>query len=139
MFSASNEIITIQGTSQPKENYTVVSRLTHYRQQFQVQHFGIKYVNIGEEHYSIHGHRFTVKKGEYLLNSYNREGEVCIESDQEVNGICINLTPTLIAEAAASFIRPDTAQPDLELDKFLGAFKIVAKKRVNLVNQTILV
>jgi AraC family transcriptional regulator len=116
-----NEVATLHGNNVPTENYAVVSRLTQFEQQFTGRHFGIKYVHRGTENYTLNHNKFAVNKGEYLLTSNNKEGKVCIDSKSVVEGICINLNTSLIAEAVASTIAPDTAQPDLDLDKYFGA------------------
>ena len=42
-----------------------------------------------------------------------------IDSNEWVRGICIDISPELLAEALASQLRPDTLCPDLNLDRFL--------------------
>ena len=84
--------------------------------------FSIKYVMDGEETYTINGIPYRVKAGQYLLVNNQAEGKVQIGSrNNDVKGLCINIKPEVIAEVAASRLKPDTAVADLELGMFLNS------------------
>lgn len=80
--------------------------------------FSIKYVLEGRENYTINGNRYEVKTGQFLLANKANEGLVEIDSNRLVNAICIDIAPQIIAEVVGSVIRPDTAEADLNLDRF---------------------
>lgn len=80
--------------------------------------FSIKYVLEGCENYTINGHRYEVKSGQFLLANKANEGLVEIDSNRIVNAICIDVAPKIIAEAVGSILRPDTPDADLNLDRF---------------------
>lgn len=80
--------------------------------------FSIKYVRRGCEQYTINGNSYHIRSGEYLLANYHAEGKLEIQSKQPVLGMCIDLPMYMVSEALASFIRPDTPYPDIDLDGF---------------------
>lgn len=80
--------------------------------------FSVKYVLDGCERYTVNGKRYHVTNGEYLLANTHSEGSVEIDSKQIVKGLCIDIAPEILSEVVASFIRPDTAIPDSDLDRF---------------------
>ena len=83
--------------------------------------FSIKYVSSGIESYKINGTKYDVKEKEYVLANQYSEGKVEIESKNTVKGICIDVSPEILSEVAASFIRPDTNFCDLSIDKFFNS------------------
>lgn len=99
-------------------NLVVFSKLKEIHANLSFRGFSIKYAFEGEETYTINGTKFKVGAGQYLLANNFAEGNVQIESKNPVKGICIDFDANLVAEAAASFSRPDTPIPDLSLDKF---------------------
>jgi AraC-like DNA-binding protein len=88
--------------------------------------FSIKYVCHGQESYQVNGNRFLIKAGEYLLANHHAYGTVEIE--QEVRGICIDVSPDLLSEAAASFLRADTPMADQGLDNFFNSPSFLESK-----------
>ena len=82
--------------------------------------FSIKYVVEGTELYSVNGNKYSVKNNEYLLANKFSEGYVEVDSKKAVKGICIDVEPKIISEVVASYLKPDAACSDLELDKFFN-------------------
>ncbi len=80
--------------------------------------FSIKYVAEGHERYFVNDNIYDVHAGQYILANDHATGKVEINSKTWVKGICIDVAPALISEALASRLRPDTLQPDANLDKF---------------------
>lgn len=80
--------------------------------------FSIKYVVSGIEDYIVNGNKYLVCDGQYILGNASCEGHVRIGGKKPVRGICIDIAPEVISEVMASFLRPDTAYPDIELDKY---------------------
>lgn len=80
--------------------------------------FSVKYVSHGNEKYTVNGHHYQIKTGEYLLANHFAEGVV--EIDKEVKGICIDVAPDMLSEVVASFRKPDTPLSDLNLDTFFS-------------------
>ncbi len=84
--------------------------------------FSIKHVVSGTESYCLNGQRFEVGAGEYLLSSRFSEGFVEIDSPRApVRGICIELAPSLLAEAVSSFRQPGATEADPGLDLFFDS------------------
>jgi AraC family transcriptional regulator len=101
-------------------NVVVFSMLKEFASSFQARSFSIRYVVEGVEHYKINGHGYSVGKGQYLLANNYAEGNVEIDGKQTATGVCIGLMANLVSEALASYCRPDTPVPDIELDKFFN-------------------
>lgn len=80
--------------------------------------FSIKYVAEGRERYHVNDNIYDVHAGQYILANDHASGKVEINSKTWVKGICIDVAPSLISEALAARLRPDTLQPDASLDKF---------------------
>lgn len=100
------------------DNIVVFSSLKEFYHPIKSQGFAVKYVLDGSEKYIINGKKYDVKAGRYLLTNYQLEGRVEIESSKNVNGICLNIQPRILAEVVASLKRPDTAFSDLSLGEF---------------------
>ena len=96
------------------------SAFRELRVQLPFKNFSVKYVVEGCEHYTLNGHRYSVRAGQYLLANQFTEGFVEIESAQPVKGMCISLAPQLMMEAVASHLQPGTPYPDLALDRFFS-------------------
>lgn len=82
------------------------------------RNFSIKYVVEGYELYRLKDHDYTIKNSQYLLCNTHCEGKVMIESKTQVNGICIDISPSIISEVVSTFLAPDTNIADLSLDNF---------------------
>lgn len=83
--------------------------------------FSVKYVSDGCEKYTVNGHPYQVKTGQYLLANHFAEGFIEIESKKPVKGICVDIAPDLLSEVVASQRRPDTPFPDIGLDTFFNS------------------
>lgn len=82
--------------------------------------FSIKYVVEGSELYSVNGNKYVVKDKQYLLANKHSEGFVEVDSKKSVTGICIDVAPSILSEVIASYLKPDAAVADLELDTFFN-------------------
>lgn len=80
--------------------------------------FAIKFVTEGAEHYTVNDQRYTVSAGSYLLLNGDMTASVEIGSRQNVKGICINISDSLIKDVLATMIRPDAPQADPGLADF---------------------
>lgn len=80
---------------------------------------GIKYVMHGEENYTDGFRRFKVKTGELLLGNSTFQGEVSIQSNEAVKGICIYISQHVLIEVAAFFQLEDDLQTILSKEDFL--------------------
>ncbi|RYU97682.1 hypothetical protein EWM59_00740 [Emticicia agri] len=96
----------------------IFSSLKEYHQPAKSEGFAIKYVVEGVERYKLNGKNYPITTGKYLLTNDTYEGNVEIESNRNVKGICININPQLITEVLASTKRADTAFTDNELGKY---------------------
>jgi AraC family transcriptional regulator len=61
---------------------------------------GVKYVAFGEEVYYANNKRFVVKQGEYMIGNDFTKSFVKIDQPDEVQGLCIDISPDIIAEVA---------------------------------------
>lgn len=100
------------------QNSLIFSSLRAYYQPVKAEGFAIKYVVEGVERYKLNYKNYPIETGKYLLTNDTYEGNVEVEADKNVKGICINITPAIIAEVLASQRRPDTAYTDSELGQF---------------------
>jgi AraC family transcriptional regulator len=83
--------------------------------------FSIKYVVDGSELYSVNGKRYIIRNREYLLANKFSEGFVEVDSKKSVTGICIDVAPDILSEVAGSYLKPDTAISDIDLDRFFNS------------------
>lgn len=104
-----------------KENKLVLSSLSRYYKPVNATGFSVKYVLDGTEVYTLGEEQYVVGPGSYLLSNRYKDGQVEIESNQPVKGICITLSPDLITSVVASMRRPDTSFPDEELGQFFNS------------------
>lgn len=104
-----------------RQNTVVFSSLRQFDHPVESQGFAIKYVAEGTEHYTLNGQWYPVCQHQYLLLNHTCSGRVAIESPAAVLGVCINLSPQLMAEIVASQRRPDTAFIDPELGEFFSS------------------
>jgi AraC family transcriptional regulator len=86
--------------------------------------FSIKYVVEGCESYEVNGQQYEVKAGEYLLANKSCEGRVAFEANSLVKGICIDLSPELMAEVIAHHLT-DSNSADLELSHYFNGEKFL--------------
>ncbi|MBS1572996.1 MAG: hypothetical protein JST62_11415, partial [Bacteroidetes bacterium] len=81
--------------------------------------FSLKFVLEGCEQYFIDGNLFKISKGEFLMGNHFSNGKLLIESDEEVKGLCIDISPEIIADVANSFNYQEITETDLDLEKLL--------------------
>lgn len=108
-------------TVQLNKNLVVFSALKEFYHTVKSQGFAIRYVVDGTEHYRLNGCDYPVGAGQYLLSNAESEGFVAVESAKKVNGICLNITPELLADVAATMRRPDTPYADMDLGLFFSS------------------
>lgn len=99
-------------------NSLMVSSLYEYHNPVSSNGFAVKYVAEGIEKYTLDRENFDVVTGSYLLSNTIKEGHVEINSQDPVEGICINLDETFFEGTIANIVRPDAAIPDNDLGKF---------------------
>ncbi|MCC6723732.1 MAG: helix-turn-helix domain-containing protein [Saprospiraceae bacterium] len=109
-----NEAINLPLTS----SLVNFSKFKELERKVPFRRFAIKYVVEGCEKYTINGRKFHLHQGQYLLANQKSEGSICIDSKKLVQGICIDLSTSILTEVVASHIRPDTQMPDNSLDTF---------------------
>jgi AraC family transcriptional regulator len=80
--------------------------------------FSIKYVLEGCENYTVNGNRFQVQNQHYLLANTHSAGAVEIDSEKIVKALCIDIAPSILSEVVASYLEPDSAIADQNLDRF---------------------
>jgi AraC family transcriptional regulator len=89
------------------ENSISHSLLTQIDVGVAMRGFSIKYVANGVERYHLNQKHFEVRPGRYLLAQPEHIGRVQVESKVTVEGLCINLSPRLMAEVIAVQQHPE--------------------------------
>jgi AraC family transcriptional regulator len=110
------------------KNSVVFSTLSDFYNAVNTEGFAIKYVVDGVERYTLDGEKYPILAGEYLLSNASNEGYVEIESRKTVKGVCINITPDMLAEVVSSHCVPDTAYSDLTLGLFFNSNHFLENK-----------
>lgn len=100
-------------------NSLKLSSLSEYCRPVDSSGLAIKFVVEGAERYTINKNPYTVAAGSYLLLNGEKDARVDIDSKRNVKGVCIHITNAVVADVAASFMRPDTAFADPDLASFL--------------------
>lgn len=90
--------------------------------------FSLKFVIEGCEQYLIDGSLFRVSKGEFLLGNHFSNGKLLIQSDEDVKGLCIDISPDIISEVAGGFRFPEMTEPDFDFEKYLVSEYFVENK-----------
>jgi AraC-like DNA-binding protein/nucleoside-triphosphatase THEP1 len=62
--------------------------------------FGVKYVASGEETYIANNKKYLVKQGEYIIGNDFTSSIVQINQPETVQGLCIDVAPSIISEVA---------------------------------------
>ena len=107
-----------QGFTESSMDYSV---LKQFYSKNSFRNFSIKYVIEGAEFYNVNGADFKIESDQYLLAGKQSSGEVTVNSQKNVRGICIDLMPEIISEVAANFIEPGAAITDLSIDTFFSS------------------
>jgi AraC family transcriptional regulator len=110
------------------DNTVVFSVLSDFYSVVNTKGFAIKYVVDGVERYTLDGEKYPIQAGEYLLSNASNEGFVEIESRKTVKGVCINITPNMLAEVVASHCVPNTAYADITLGQFFNSNHFLENK-----------
>ena len=118
MFQLFNDNVNAIEKIDCNDHTIIFSALNEFYRPLQSKGFAIKYVEAGNEKYTIDGEQFNLNSGQYLLSNLFTEGKVEIESKKNVTGICINIMPEILSEVVGSMLKPDTAEADIGLDTF---------------------
>jgi AraC family transcriptional regulator len=89
------------------ENGVSYSLLTQVDIPMSMRGFSIKYVTEGVEHYQLNRANYALRPQRYLLVHPEHNGRVLIHSPFDVKGLCINITPHLMAQIMATHQRPE--------------------------------
>ena len=73
-------------------------------EQYKAATYSIKYVLQGTEHYFLHGKKFSVSAGNFLLVNNHHPIDFFIRSRKKVNGFCIHLEERLLQEIYAGLL-----------------------------------
>ncbi|MEM1118160.1 MAG: AraC family transcriptional regulator [Bacteroidota bacterium] len=79
---------------------TVVSSVTEVDTTVRCEGVSLKYVRSGEEVYTTGGDVRVVRPGHFLLVNDGQEYHVGFRSDEAVEGLCVYLSPRLVADAS---------------------------------------
>lgn len=79
--------------------------------------YSIKYVLQGTEHYFLHGKKFSVSAGNFLLVNNRHPIDFFIRSRKKVNGFCIHLEEGLLQEMYAQAIFSGEQLLDMPFEK----------------------
>lgn len=83
--------------------------------------FSIKMVLAGCETYTINRRKFTLEPGNYLLANHHARGITHIGSRTLVKGLCIDISPEIMAQAALATIYPEIQTTEPGPDTFFTA------------------
>lgn len=95
-----------------------LSSLNAYTNKSTSKGFAIKYVTEGIERYTINNQVYNIGPGNYLLLNGEVDHHVEIEQGNNVKGICITITTSLVEELIGSLRQPGTAYADPALARF---------------------
>ena len=101
----------------PKQSSLVnYSRFKELETDVLFRSFSIKYVIEGCEKYRIYGNQFKIQTGEYLLANNFSGGHLIIDNPTMVEGMCIDIAPSILTEVVSGIKKPDLTEfnPDLE-------------------------
>ena len=102
-------------------NLLTISSLQNYYNPVAAYGLAIKYVSSGLEEYTLDKENYRVAAGMYLLTNSSNGGHVHIDSEKPVEGICINISTSLLESTIASIVRPDASLPDPDIGKFFNS------------------
>jgi AraC-like DNA-binding protein len=86
---------------------------------FQPPLLSVKYVVSGVERYTLDRTPYNVEPGRYLLAPVGCQARVLIDSPEPVKGVCIDLSPHLLAEVVAVNRLPQAPELSGELYRFI--------------------
>ncbi len=128
MYKVYNQRVINFAPLKPTEGVVVYSMLKEFEHNIKAANFSIRYVIDGCEKYTLREEDYHVKSGEYLLGNQFSNGKIEINSKEFVKGICIGVMPEILSEVVASYIKPDTAICDIELDTFFTTTSFLENK-----------
>ncbi len=102
-----------------EQNIVDVSSIKQLNSRFRSGSFSVKYVMTGTEHYTVSGKHYPVGAGRYLLTNACSAGEIVIDSQQPVQGLCIEVAPGLVSEVLAVNQDYSNPYPDTDFHNFL--------------------
>lgn len=94
------------------ERITISTLKKWEMEDFRAGTFSIKYVIEGTEHYFIHGKKFSVSAGQYLVVNAHQSVDILIEASRDVKCFCIHMTPEWMNEVHATGTRSLEVQLD---------------------------
>jgi AraC family transcriptional regulator len=109
-------------------NLINISLFNDLTTQINFRSFSLKYVGEGTEVWNVNNQSYRVEANQLLMANQHADGRVSIDSPSIVRGVCIDVSPQLISQAAASLLRPDTDCPDISLDHFFQMKEFPEKK-----------
>ncbi len=128
MREAVNQNNLLQKSLPKNGNLFDASALKECYSSVKYRNFSIKYVVEGLELYTVNGRKYNIKSGQYLLANRHSEGDVLIDSKQDVRGICVDVSTDFLAEVVSSHMRPDVFQTELELGSFFNTESFLENK-----------
>jgi|GEM_PF-893634 len=102
-----------------EDNVVDFSSFSQLNSKFASRNFSVKYVIQGTEIYSLMQSSYSVVAGRYLLTNAFTHGNVIIDSDRIVKGVCIEIAPGLLAEVLATCSDLGAPYPQMDLYDFL--------------------
>lgn len=102
------------------------SQATSFQKDFEIKGLSLKYVLKGEERYTLNGSVIRLRAGEYFLVNSAVEASVRVDSQQVVEGLCIDLDDDMLKSLGEVFGYRDgrqlSSRSDMLLHKRLGAY-----------------
>lgn len=109
----------IRSIQLPRESCLVNhSSFTEFKSDVLFRSFSIKYVVEGTETYRINGKNLQINKNQFLIANHFSGGKLTIDSTKPVQGICIDIAPTIISEVVNAIKNPDICENQPELIRF---------------------
>lgn len=106
-------------------NYPVLNQFFSKRP---FRSFSIKHVISGTEYYVVNGKNYKLNSSEYLITNQHASGEVIVDCDNSVKGLCIDLSPEIVGIATSSILNPSETLHYAELDKYLNSSDFLENK-----------
>lgn len=109
------------------EHTVIYSDLRQIEFRLSTGSFAIKYVHNGQENYRINGSDYAVRSGEYLLVNPECQGVGYVDQPARVQGICISISPKMMAEVASTLRQSDEPWVETQWSPLLGVSICPAK------------
>lgn len=109
----------IRSIQLPRESCLVNhSSFTEFKSDVLFRSFSIKYVVEGTESYRINGKNHQINENQFLLANHFSGGQLTIESTKPVQGICIDIAPSIISEVVSAIKMPEVYTSTCEFENF---------------------